>query len=96
MIGAQAIKLSKYGLRIVDILEVGNESDLQVYRRCGISKIFETLRTVSFLMNSVNITNTYPKEVNDSCTCYFNLFALIFKELCNSTVWALGRVPTGK
>ena len=49
-IGAQAIKLSKYGLRIVDILEVDSESDLQVYRRCGISKIFETLRTVGFLM----------------------------------------------
>ena len=32
LVGAQVIKLSKYGLRIVDILEVDSESDLQVYR----------------------------------------------------------------
>ena len=74
LIGAQAILLFKYGLRLVDILKDENESQFEIYLRCALSKICETLRIIGTLINRVNVGNTYSKEVTDMCTLYFNMF----------------------
>ena len=39
LIGAQAILLSKYGLRLVDILKDENESQFEIYLRCALSNL---------------------------------------------------------
>ena len=43
LIGAQAIRMAKFGLRVVDILKCESESDMQKFKRVSISNIFETL-----------------------------------------------------
>ena len=43
-------------------------------------------------MNKFNVDNGHITELKDACTMYFNLFALFFKESCNSTVWTIGYV----
>ena len=89
LIGAQAISLAKYGLRAVDVLKRDDESPLEKMYRALISKIFESLRGVGVLANSVVVDNTYPVALEKICTMYFNLYALFFIEYCNSTVWML-------
>ena len=43
-------------------------------------------------MNKINVDNGHINELKDAYTMYFNLFALFFKESCNSTVWTIGYV----
>ena len=92
LIGAQAIALARYSLRIVDVLEMNNESGWMRIRRLAMSKICESLRNVGTLMNRVVISHSSVVELHNWCTLYFNLFALFFTVNCQSTVWTLGYV----
>ena len=41
-------------------------------------------------MNSVSVTTESIEHLKDNCTLFFNLFALFYAEVCNSTVWTIG------
>ena len=56
-----------------------NESQFEIYLRCALSKICETLRIIGTLINRVNVANTYSKKVTDMCTLYFNIFFFVFQ-----------------
>ena len=95
LIGEQAIKLAKYGLRLVDALNTSTEfeeSEILYFYRCALSKTFETLRNIGTLINKVEVNNAYVEDVSKKCTLYFNLIALYFPTHSNSTVWTMGYV----
>ena len=92
LIGAQAIKLSKYSLRLVDALKQGCQGKYSNIKFITISKICERLRVVGAIMNSVTCDNTSIKRLSDACKNYFNLMSLFFNDLCNSTIWTIGYV----
>lgn len=69
-----------------------DDDEIQVFKRVAISKIFETLRTIGTLINTTNVTEDTISNLKECCTLYFNLYSLVFPEVCNSTVWTLGYV----
>ncbi|XP_047145027.1 uncharacterized protein LOC124818342 [Hydra vulgaris] len=93
LIGAQAIALAQYSFRLVDILQVANESSIEKLKRAALAKICESLRDAGVLINKFNFTSeNYPAEVSKYCSTYFKLFSLFFPESCQSTVWTMGYV----
>ena len=68
MIGSQAISMAKYGLRAVDLLKNDLESAAERYKRIFLSKIFETLRSIGTMFNSVNVCESYVAELDELCT----------------------------
>ena len=76
LIGDQAIELARRSLLIIDALKYTSNSDLQSIRLFILSKLCQTLRKIGILINVVEGSDTY-------------LFALYFKDRCNSTVWTL-------
>ena len=89
LIGDQAIELARRSLLIIDALKSTSNSDLQSIRLLILSKLCQTLRKIGILINVVEGSDTYLGEVHYYCKLYFNLFALYFKDRCNSTVWTL-------
>ena len=94
LIGEQAIKLAMYSFHVIDVLikDIENASAYQNLKLGALAKICEALRNVGALMNSVSCDNTYVERLSESCTLYFNLFSIFFKDYCNSTVWTIGYV----
>jgi hypothetical protein len=93
LIGAQAVALAQYSFRLIDILQVADESNIQKLKRVALAKICESLRDAGVLINKFHVTaENYPEEVAKYCSTYFNLFSLFFPESCQSTVWTLGYV----
>ena len=66
-IGAQAIKMAKYGLRAVDALRCDGETEIQKFKRIAISKIFQTLRTIGTLINTTKTTQDVGSQIKDCC-----------------------------
>jgi len=92
LIGAQAINLAQFSYRIIDALEIENESNGELITRLAIAKICEVLRDIGSLINRVTTIPDYTKKIEDLCRLYLNLFALFFPQSCNVTVWTLGHV----
>ncbi|XP_065639723.1 uncharacterized protein LOC136072530 [Hydra vulgaris] len=93
LIGAQAVSLAQYSFRLVDILQIENESNIQKLKRTVLAKICESLRDAGVLIIKYNITSeNYSADVAKYCVRYFNLFSLFFPESCQSTVWTMGYI----
>ena len=92
LIGAQAIALSRYSLRLIDAIKHKDDTDIQNIRFVVLSKICQAMRTVGTQMNSVYADKESINQLENACKFYFNLFSLFFKEYCNSTVWTIGYV----
>ena len=91
LIGAQAISLARYSFRLVDQLQYQNEYKAEIIMRLALAKICSTLRDIGAEMNRVKIEDKgYCDQISTLCKRYFNLFALFFKESCQSTVWTVG------
>ena len=92
LIGAQAIALARYSLRIVDQIKDIDDTPTTKMQMVVLSKICQKLRNIGTFMNSVSTSNAAIQVVKSSCKIYFNLYALFFTQFCNSTVWTLGYV----
>ena len=92
LIGAQAISLSRYSLRLIDVMKDENDTNVQNIRLIVLSKICQSMRTVGTLMNSVFATKITIDDLKNACKLYFNLFSLFLNDYCNSTVWTVGYV----
>lgn len=93
IIRAQAIQLSRYSYRLLDVMMGKNENNPSLtITLLALAKICETLGKIGSLMNPVEIDNAMVMELTENCGLYFNLFSLFFKHACNSTVWTLGYV----
>ena len=90
IIGAQAITLARYSLRLIDSIIGDSDSKYELIRLMALSKICQTLRKIGTLMNSVSVTTESIEHLKDNCKLFFNLFALFYAEVCNSTVWTIG------
>ena len=83
LIGAQAILLAKNSLRII---VTPDQSKFEIYVLSALSKICETLRSIGTQINRNEVTNNHINKLEEMCNLYFNLFALFFREYCQSTV----------
>ena len=92
LIGAQAINLAQYSYRLLDTLEIKNESNGARITRLALSKICEVLRDIGSFINRVTTIPGYTEKIKELCMLYFNLFALFFPKHSNVTVWTLGYV----
>lgn len=91
LIGAQAISLARYSFRLIDELKSPNENPNEMLKRIALSKICEILRDIGSEMNRVKVeSSSYSSQIQSLCKKYFNLFALFFTEVCQSTVWTVG------
>ena len=82
LIGAQAIALAQYSFRLVDILQVADESSTQKLKRAALAKICESLRDAGILINKFNLTSeNYPAEVSKYCSTFKNIFIVFSRKL---------------
>ena len=89
--GAQAISLSRYSLRLIDVMKDKNDTNVQNIRLIVLSKICQSMQTVGTL-NSVFATKITIDDLKNACKLYFNLFPIFLNDYCNSTVWMVGYV----
>ena len=89
LIGEQAIKLARYSYRLVDVLLLNCVGESEKIKLCALAKICQSLRDIGSILSRVIVSPSYPQDLTKMCTCYFNLFALFFKENCNVTVWTM-------
>ena len=68
LIGAQAILLARYWLRLVDGLKDENDFAYQKTRIAALSKICQTLRTIGTIINSVTTSCATIHKLNELCT----------------------------
>ena len=87
--GEQAIKLARYSYRLIDDLLTG-VSGIQKIKFQALAKICHYLRDIGVQINRVDVPESYPDNVHELCTSYFNLFALFYRDNCNITVWTWG------
>ena len=90
LIGEQAITLARYSYRLVDSLQMPDESKNQELRRIALSKIAEYLRNAGGLFNKIHTNTSEIFQLQEYCQLYFNLMALFFNSDINVTVWTMG------
>ena len=75
----------------MDVLYFEGESPAAKIKRLALAKICETLRDIGSQINKINgCPDLYPFDVQELCTRYFNLYAMIFSQHCQLTVWTMG------
>jgi hypothetical protein len=79
LIGRQAIALARYGYRILDVLEVENESPAELINRKALGKAMQFLRNAGTLFNKVEATAAEIGQLNRNLSDYFNVLALFFR-----------------
>ena len=89
LIGEQAIALAKYSYRLIDALEIPDESPAQRLKRQALGKAAEHLRNASTLFNKVDTNSIEIEQLKENLTTYFNLLALFFPSSVNITVWTV-------
>ena len=90
LIGSQAIRLAQFHCRLVDCLEVHNESKAQKLLRLAIAKIGQALRDAGSLFNRITCNNSDLELLSENLTLYYNLHALFFSSRVTLTVWTMG------
>lgn len=89
LIGEQAIALAKYSYRLIDALEITDESSAQKMKRQALGKAAEHLRNAGTLFNKVDTNLREVEQINENLTTYFNLLSLFYSSLVNITVWTV-------
>lgn len=92
LIGEQAIALAKNFQKLIDVLEVENESAPQKIKRQALGKAAQHLRNAGTLFNKVDTNALQIQQLTDNLTTYFNLLSLFFNSSVNVTVWTMGYV----
>lgn len=89
LIGEQAIALAKYSYRLIDALEITDESSAQKMKRQALGKAAEHLRNAGTLFNKVDTNLREVEQINENLTTYFNLLSLFYSSSVNITVWTV-------
>lgn len=89
LIGEQAIALAKYSYRLIDTLEIPNESGAQKLKRQALGKAAQHLRNAGTLFNKVNTYLIEIEQLKENLITYYNLLALFFPSSVNVTVWTV-------
>ena len=90
LIGEQAVAIARYGYRLVDSLQLPDESPAQAVKRLSLSRIVLYLRNACTTFNKVTTTKAELLELEDNCKLFFNLLCLSFPTHVNVTSWTIG------
>ena len=89
LIGRQAIALAKHSHKLIDALQIVDESEAQKLKKLALGKAAEYLRNAGTLFNKV-VTNILEiTQLKDYLMKYFNILALFFPASVNITVWTM-------
>lgn len=90
LIGEQAVAIARYGYRLVDSLQLPDESPAQEVKRLSLSRIVLYLRNACTTFNKVTTTKAELLELEENCKLFFNLLCLFFPTHVNVTSWTIG------
>lgn len=89
LIGEQAIALAKHFYRLVDALEILDESPAEKIKRQALGKAGQHLRNAGTLFNKIDTDLIEIGQLQQNLTIYFNLLSLFFNSSVNVTVWTM-------
>ena len=75
LIGEQAVAIARCDYRLVDSLQLPDESPAQEVKRLSLSRIVLFLRNACTTFNKVTTTKAELLELEDNCKLFFNFFA---------------------
>jgi len=90
LIGEQAIALARYSYRLIDALEIQDETAAQKVKRLALGKAAQYLRDACTLFNKVDVNIADINNLSEACKMYFNILVLFFESNVNVTVWTVG------
>ena len=89
LIGRQAIALARYAYRLIDSLQLPNESPEQSLKRLALGRIVHYLRNSCAVFNKLLLTPAELLELDENCKLYFNLMCLFYPTNVNVTTWTV-------
>ena len=83
LIGRQAIALRRYAFRLIDSLQLPNESPEQSLKRLALGRIVQYLRNACVVFNKLLSTQAELLELDENCKLYFNVMCLFYRANVN-------------
>ena len=83
LIGRQAIALARYKYRLIDSLQLPNESPEQSLKQLALGRIVHYLRNSCAVFNKLLSTAAELLELDENCKLYFNVMCLFYRANVN-------------
>ncbi|KAI8503262.1 hypothetical protein Bbelb_190830 [Branchiostoma belcheri] len=91
LIGEHAVMLESYGYRLVDSLQVADETPTQELRRLVLGKVGESLRDAASIFSQVQSDEGDLQTLEMTCSRYYNLLCLFIPDAVTLPVWTLAK-----